>query len=129
MALAGLVVMGVGVTEIFVPQDIDFMGASSAELTAINPRLVPLMAHDRAGFGGAIFVTGLLVTWCCWCAERSRSLWQTLCIVGLVGFGAAIGVHAVVAYTDIVHVGPALLAAATFATGLVLSGPSMLRGR
>lgn len=128
MALAGLVVMAVGVSAVFVPQDVSFMGASSEQLRDINPRLVPLMAHDRAGFGGAVFVTGLLVTWCCWCAERSRSLWQTLCIVWLVGFGAAVGVHAAVGYTDILHLGPALIAASVFAVGLVLSAPSMLGG-
>ena len=125
LALAGLVVMSVGVTDVFVPQDLSFMGLSSAQIDQINPRLVPLMAHDRAGFGGAIFVTGLLVTCCVALADHSRSLWQTLVAVAVVGFGAAIGVHGVVGYTDITHVGPGVVGAVVFGAGLTASRRTM----
>jgi hypothetical protein len=127
LALAGLVIMVVGVTDVFVPQDLGFMGVSAAELDTINPRLVPLMAHDRAGFGGAIFITGLLVTGCVALADRSRSLWQVLCVVAVVGFGAAIGIHGVVGYTDSTHVGPAVLGAVVFGAGLVGTATSSRR--
>ena len=125
LALAGLVIMSVGVTNVFVPQDLSFMGLSSAQIDQINPRLVPLMAHDRAGFGGAIFVTGLLVTCCVALADHSRSLWQTLVAVALVGFGAAIGVHGVVGYTDVTHVGPGVVGAVVFGAGLIASSRTM----
>lgn len=128
LAVAGMVVMVVGVTRVFVPQDLAFMGVPADELHRINPRLVPLMAHDRAGFGGAIFSTGLIAAWCLWCSERSRSLWQTLCVVGVVGFGAAIGVHGTVGYTDLVHIGPAVVAAVLYAVGLAVSASEMTRG-
>jgi hypothetical protein len=58
-ALGGLAILRIGITDIFVPEDLSFMGLSTAQLQAINPRLVPLMAHDRAGFGGAVFTLGL----------------------------------------------------------------------
>jgi hypothetical protein len=58
-----------------------------------NPRLVPLIAHDRAGFGGGLFSTGIVVFFCVWCGKPSRSLWQVLCVAGIAGFGTAIGIH------------------------------------
>ncbi len=41
-------------TCVFVPQDLTFLGFQIGELQALNPRLVPLIAHDRAGFGGTV---------------------------------------------------------------------------
>src|SRR5262245_27726536 len=52
IGVAGIVIMAVGTTTVFVPQDLTYIGATSAALGAINPHLLPLIAHDRAGFGG-----------------------------------------------------------------------------
>lgn len=125
MVLGGLTVMAVGMTRVFVPQDLEFMGLQRAELQAISARLVPLIAHDRAGFGGAICTTGLTVLFCVWCARPSRSLWQVLCFSGVVGFAAAIGVHPVVGYTDLFHLAPAIVGAIIFVVGLALCYPAM----
>ncbi len=59
MLLAGSVITILGSTVVFVPQDITYMGFTAPELTAINPHLIPLIAHDRAGFGGGIASCGL----------------------------------------------------------------------
>jgi MFS family permease len=125
MILGGLTVMAVGMTRVFVPQDLEFIGLQPSELRAISSRLVPLIAHDRAGFGGAICTTGIMVFFCVWCARPSRSLWQVLCFSGLVGFAAAIGVHPVVGYTNLFHLAPAILGAVIFVLGLVLCYPTM----
>jgi hypothetical protein len=125
MILGGLTVMTVGMTTVFVPQDLEFMGLQPAELQAISARLVPLIAHDRAGFGGAICTTGITVFFCVWCARPSRSLWQAICLSGLVGFAAAIGVHPVVGYTNLFHLAPAIVGAIIFVAGLVLCYPAM----
>ncbi|HLM75717.1 MAG TPA: hypothetical protein VK459_23545, partial [Polyangiaceae bacterium] len=61
MVLGGLTIMGVGITSVFVPQDLAYMQISVEELNAVNPRLVPLIAHDRAGFGGGLFSGGITV--------------------------------------------------------------------
>src|SRR5205809_1792185 len=45
---AGTTIMTVGMTSVFVPTDLAFMGLSADELRQINPHLVPLIAHDRA---------------------------------------------------------------------------------
>jgi len=120
MIAGGLTVMIVGMTTVFVPQDLSFMSLQPAQLHAISDRLVPLIAHDRAGFGGAICATGVTVLFCVWCGKPSKSLWQVLMFSGLVGFAAAIGVHPAVGYTDLFHLAPAILGALIFLTGLAL---------
>lgn len=120
MIAGGLTVMIVGMTTVFVPQDLSFMSLQPAQLHAISERLVPLIAHDRAGFGGAICATGITVLFCVWCARPSKSLWQVLLFSGLVGFAAALGVHPAVGYTDLFHLAPAIVGAVMFLIGLVL---------
>jgi hypothetical protein len=123
MVLAGATILTVGVTRVFVPQDLEFMGISLADLDAANPRLVPLIAHDRAGFGGGILSAGLTVTACALFANPSRSLWQALAVAGAAGFGAAIGVHPAVGYTDGFHLTPAIAGSLLFVIGLALTAP------
>ena len=129
MAGAGAVILGLGTTTVFVPQDLGYLGADVADLTAISPRLVPLIAHDRAGFGGALLACGLALTPCTWRGLPSRSLWWVLLAVGAVGFGPALGVHFAVGYTDPVHLAPAIAGAAVFALGLAPThGPRIRPG-
>jgi hypothetical protein len=122
MLLGGALIMGVGMTRVFVPQDLAFMGLTTDDLRALNPRLVPLIAHDRAGFGGGLFSTGVLVMSMLWCGLRpgARSLWWALAIAGGVGFASAIGVHPIVGYTSFVHLAPAYAGALSFVVGLAL---------
>lgn len=116
----GLTILGVGMTSVFVPQDLHFMGLLPADLDSINPRLIPLIAHDRAGFGGAVLTTGITMFFSVWCATPARSLWQVLSVAGTIGFVTAIGIHPVVGYNDLVHLAPALLGAVMFFTGVIL---------
>lgn len=116
----GITILGVGMTSVFVPQDLKYMGLVPAELRAINPRLIPLIAHDRAGFGGAVLTTGIMVFFAVWCARPSRSLWQVLAAAGTVGFATAIGIHPIVGYNDLVHLAPAILGLIIYITGMVL---------
>jgi len=87
---------------------------------------VPLIAHDRAGFGGGVFTCGVVMFFCVWCGRPSRSLWQALCVSGTIGFATAIGVHPVIGYTDPAHLAPAVFGAAIFYTGLVLTFKPMM---
>jgi len=130
-ALGGLTILRVGITDIFVLEDLAFMGLSTEQLQAINPRLVPLMAHDRAGFGGAVFTLGLTAFFCLWRSSPTRALWEAMLLSGGVGLAAAIGVHWFVGYTDLWHLAPALTAAASLIVGLALTFPPVtpVRGR
>ena len=123
MVVAGLTILTLGSIVVFVPQDLLYIGFDRAALSALNTRLVPLIAHDRTGFGGGVASIGLLVLglvrWGTW----SRSLWQALAAAGALGFGAAIGIHGLVGYLDATHVGPAVAGAIVFALGMALSRP------
>jgi len=129
MIAAGFVIHSVGMTRVFVPQDLEFMGLSAHDLARVSPRLVPLIAHDRAGFGGGLVSSGLLVGACVWFAAPSRSLWQALAVAGALGFGCAIGVHFAVGYRSVVHLLPAVIGALLFAVGMALSFEPMAGGR
>src|SRR5262245_48452865 len=76
---AGLVIAGIGCTSVFVHEDLEFMGTTAAVLRAANPRLVPLVAHDRASFGGMLVASGLVVLLSAWWGWRrgERWLWWT----------------------------------------------------
>ncbi|HEX8847068.1 MAG TPA: hypothetical protein VF791_20665 [Pyrinomonadaceae bacterium] len=120
MITGGLTIMLVGMTGVFVSQDLAFMGLVVSDLHAINARLVPLIAHDRAGFGGGIASCGIAVFFCVWCGRPSKSLWQVLCVAGVVGFATAIGIHPLVGYLSFSHLAPAILGALVFLVGLLL---------
>lgn len=121
MFIAGGVILCVGMTGVFVPQDLRFIGADVGQLQAINPRLVPLIAHDRTGFGGGLATTGLLVLCVVWKAAPERHAWQALLVGALFGFGSAIGVHYPIGYINGIHLAPAWMGAILFAAGIGLS--------
>lgn len=121
---AGLTIMTVGMTSVFVPQDLEFMGLDAQRIRAIHPNLVPLIAHDRAGFGGGLASCGLAMLIAVWCAPMSRSLWDALFLAGIAGFGTAIGVHPAIGYNSVTHLAPAVVGAILFFAAL-----AMQRGR
>ena len=121
IVLGGLIISVVGMTKVFVPQDLDFMRVNVDDLTTVSPRLIPLIAHDRAGFGGGVCCCGITMFFCILCSAPSKSLWQTLLVVGVAGFGSAIGVHFPIGYTTFVHLAPAYLGAMMFTTGMAFT--------
>jgi hypothetical protein len=120
---AGCTIGTVGMTTVFVPQDIEYMGITPAELHAVNARLVPLIAHDRAGFGGALVSCGLAMFIAVLYGRPSRNLWQALAAAGFAGFCTAIAIHPVIGYTNLFHLGPAILGACVFFLGMVITFP------
>jgi hypothetical protein len=120
---AGLTIMTVGMTSVFVPTDIAFMGITRAELHQVNARLVPLIAHDRAGFGGALVSCGLAMFLAVLYGTPSRNLWQALAAAGVTGFCAAIAVHPLIGYTDLFHLGPAIAGCVVFFAGIAITTP------
>jgi hypothetical protein len=121
LVLGGLIIMTVGMTKVFVPQDLEFMRLCRGDFDAFNPRLVPLIAHDRAGFDGGVCCCGLTMFFCIWCSGPSRALWQALAVTGVAGFGTAIGVHYPIGYTSLTHLAPAYLGATMYVAGMVLT--------
>jgi hypothetical protein len=118
---AGATIMFVGMTTVFIPSDLVFLQLSTAQLTQINPHLVPLIAHDRAGFGGGLFSDGILVVLITLHARPTPHLWQALALAGITGFICAISVHFCIGYLDFGHLAPAFAGAALFLIGLALT--------
>ena len=122
---AGLVISTIGITSVFVPQDLHFMHTTAEALSAAHPRLVPLVAHDRATFGGMLFASGIgILLPALWgFRQGARWLWWTLLAAGLPAYASAIGVHLLVGYTSLFHLTPAFFGLAIFGAGLALSRP------
>ncbi len=118
----GLTIMFVGMTDVFVPQDLEYMQIKScSSLEGINTKLVPLIAHDRACFGGGIATIGLIVFFTIRRAEETKSMWETLFIALNIGFLSAIGIHFHIGYTDILHLAPAYFGYIIALAGLALT--------
>jgi len=123
LVVGGAVVSTVGLTGVFVPSDLEFLGTTSAALDAHNPHLLPFIAHDRAGFGGTLMSAGtgilLLVAWA-W--RRGEAwVWWTLAVAAGAGFLPALVVHVVIGYVDAGHLAPVVVAATLTTAGLALS--------
>ncbi len=123
LILAGLTIFTVGATCVFVPQDLTFLGLSVDEMVELNPRLVPVIAHDRAGFGGAVCCGGIALFFCVYCGPASRERWRMLAAAGVIGYGAAIGAHPAAGYLDPIHLAPAVFGAVVYLIGLILTFP------
>lgn len=109
LALAGFTIAIFGMTTVFVPSDLRFIGLSPATLEHISHSLVPLISHDRAGFGGGLCSIGCLLLFMSRCAELNRSLVEIVAIMGCAGFGSALGVHFAVGYLDFFHLLPGFI--------------------
>lgn len=120
LTLAGAVIMYLGTTEVFVAEDLAFVGLSRESINAISDRLIPLIAHDRAGFGGGLATVGVLLLLCGWHAPPSRSFHHAVLASGTAGFGLALGTHFAEGYLNPVHLAPAFLGAALFLVSVLL---------
>lgn len=126
---AGATIMGVGLTSVYVPEDLAFLCVSAAELRSASERLAPLVAHDRAGLGGALIANGLGVLLLgLWGIRRGADwVWWTLLLAGAPGFAAALGVHWAIGYLDPWHLAPGVLGLGLYFATLALLGPYLLR--
>lgn len=119
----GLTIAAIGSSRVFVATDLAFMATSADALAAANARLLPLIAHDRAGLGGALAATGLaLGGLALWGIRRgARWVWWTTALAALPGLGGALGIHLAVGYVDLGHLAPVAVAAALWGFGLARS--------
>lgn len=114
LILAGATIAIFGMTTVFVPSDLRFIGITPSSLAYISPSLIPVISHDRAGFGGGLCSIGCLLLFMSRCAELNRSLVEIIAVMGCAGFGAALGVHFVVGYVDFFHLLPGFVGFSLF---------------
>ncbi|MEV5435552.1 hypothetical protein AB0K80_05895 [Streptomyces sp. NPDC052682] len=121
----GAVISVVGLTGVFVPSDLTFLHTSAQALQAAHPRLLPFVAHDRAGFGGALMAAAVaIVLLSAWGWRRGESwVFWTLTAAAAAGFLPAVLVHGAIHYTDFLHLAPVYVGILTTGTGLLLARP------
>jgi len=109
LIVAGLVISAIGMTTVFVAEDLEFMHTTAADLYGAHPQLVPLVAHDRATFGGMLISCGVATLLpAMWGFRRGQAwLWWGLMLAGSTAYIAAILVHWIVGYHSIKHLLPA----------------------
>ncbi len=109
LVVAGVTISVIGMTTVFVPEDLEFMNVCAADLVDAHPRLVPLVAHDRATFGGMLIACGAATLLpAMWAFRRGQAwLWTALMLAGNIAYCSTILVHWVVGYHSLKHLLPA----------------------
>ncbi|GAB2869482.1 FAD-dependent monooxygenase [Streptomyces mayteni] len=123
--VGGATISLVGLTDVFVGSDLAFLHVTPEALEAANPRLPPFIAHDRAGFGGALMAAAVAITLLsAWGWRRGEPwVWWSLLLAAAAGFLPAVLVHGAIHYVDLRHLAPVYAGMAFTATGLALARP------
>lgn len=123
LIIAGIVIACVGCSTVFVHEDLMYLHTSHSSLVQLNPKLIPLIAHDRASFGGCLWAVGMAVFFTSLYGYRqgARWVWWALLISGLPGFLCVFGIHFSIGYTHFIHLFPAYIAVIMYVAGLCLS--------
>ncbi|MGM9923072.1 MAG: dihydroorotate dehydrogenase [Bacillus sp. (in: firmicutes)] len=130
IVVGGIVISTIGVSDVFVSTDLSFLCMSSQMLDSISNNLIPVIAHDRAGFGSALVSVGLLVLMLSLWGFRKgeRWIWNTLALGALPAFIAGLGTHIYIGYTTFIHLLPLYFLGVLYLLGLLLSYPFLKKG-
>ncbi|WP_336046448.1 beta/alpha barrel domain-containing protein [Solibacillus ferritrahens] len=125
----GVVISFIGITKVFVSTDISFLCMPVEMLQSISDMLIPVIAHDRAGFGSALISVGILVLCLSLWGFRAgeRWLWFTYAFGALPAFLAGIGTHFAIGYTAFIHLLPLYFLVVIYLLGLVVSYPYLMQ--
>lgn len=123
--VGGIVISTIGVSNVFVSTDLSFLCMSPEMLDSVSHNLIPVIAHDRAGFGSALVSVGMLVLMLSLWGFRKgeRWIWNTLALGALPAFIAGIGTHLYIGYTTFIHLLPVYFLVILYLLGLGLSYP------
>jgi len=105
---AGTMILVIAGSDVFVPQDLEFIGRSPHQLQSLDPHLIALMAHDRGGFGGTMLALGISFLATSWKAVRpqAKGAWRALGVAGASLVVPAFIAHMAVGYTNLIHLSP-----------------------
>lgn len=131
LIVAGATILFLGVTSVFVAEDIAFLHVEPEAIAAFDPELTPLIAHDRATFGGMLIAAGVgLLLTTLWSFRRGdRWLWWTYLLTILPPYAMTLWIHGHIGYTNQFHLSPVYIGIGLLVAGLVLSAPHLLGGR
>ena len=127
LMVAGTVITKVGMTDVFVREDLEFM-QTDLDCFVPYPGLTPLIAHDRATFGGMLLACGVVVLLSAlWGFRRGQAwLWWALFAGGNTAYWCTLIVHWAVGYNSLKHLLPAYAGLALLWTGGLLSLPYLV---
>ena len=128
LIVAGLTITTVGTTRVFVFSDLQFLQTTATAIGSANAHLLPLIAHDRAGFGGALASDGVgLLLLSLWGFRRGeRWVWWTLLSAGTIGLAGGVFAHLVVGYLEFGHLLPLAVSGIVFIVALALAARFLL---
>jgi hypothetical protein len=117
------VISTVGLTSVFVPTDLGFLSVESGAFGTAHRQLLPFIAHDRAGFGGALMGAGLAVLLISlWGWRRGeRWVWWSLLVGCAAGTAPPLVIHFAIGYTTFEHLLPLYVLVVAAALALTLS--------
>ncbi|WP_088041084.1 dihydroorotate dehydrogenase [Bacillus sp. EAC] len=123
IVLGGLVIAFVGITTTFVSTDLDYLCITPSQINQFNERLIPVISHDRAGFGGGLISVGLIVLMLSLWGFRQgeKWIWWTLFLGSIPAFYTAFAIHFMIGYTDFIHLLPPVIATLLLVIGLLMS--------
>jgi hypothetical protein len=126
----GISILVIASSVVFVPQDTAFIGLDSAGISTLSERLVPIMAHDRAGFGGGMVAIAILFAATAWRGLRlgEAGAWPALAVSGLIYYVPTLVVHIAIDYTSLVHLLPVYGGLAALFTALLMLWTPLHRG-
>ncbi|WP_423409541.1 dihydroorotate dehydrogenase [Heyndrickxia sp. MSNUG] len=121
--VGGAVISSIGATNVFVDTDLQYICMTPGQMNELNEKLIPVIAHDRAGFGSALLSVGLLVLMLgLWGFHEGASwMWRTFLFGGIPAFTTGILTHLYIGYINFFHLLPAYFALAMYVAGLWLS--------
>ena len=122
LLIAGVVILTIGMTSVFVAEDLDFLCLTAEQARAMGDKLIAVVAHDRATLGGMLLASGVaMLLPVLWCHRRGAAwLWTAVAGLGVPAYGAALGMHLRTGYTDWRHLLPAVIGLGLWIGGLAL---------
>jgi dihydroorotate dehydrogenase len=128
-AIGGVTISCIGITDVFVLEDLGYLKTTPDALLQLNERLLSLIAHDRAGFGGALLSNSIaILATALWGIQQGeRWIWWMFLLGGFPGFLAGFSVHWAIGYTDFFHLLPAYFAFTLYVLGLALLYPYLMK--
>ena len=123
LLVAGAVILGIGMTAVFVSEDLSFLCITKQQAQELGARVMGVVAHDRATLGGMLLASGVaMLLPVLWCFRRGEQwLWTAIAGLGLPAYGAALGIHIRVGYLDWRHMVPAVAGLMLWVGGLSLT--------
>lgn len=123
LILAGLTILTFGMSVVFVPQDITYLGIRASDIAAFDEQLTSLIAHDRATFGGMLVSGGIALMLTSMWSFRHGDRWLlwTLFFVIFAPYAMTLWIHWDIGYRDHFHLSPVYVGVGLLALGMAAS--------